>query len=284
VKQLKQLLSIKSILALVALAVALWGSSALALAQAGARVYPQQIELSNNTLAVDVVAENVTSMYGAEFRVKYDPSVLRVQDAAADKDGIQIQPGSLLPADQGFVVANKVDEAEGTIVFALTLLRPAEPVTGSGPLARITFEMLQDRPSSIDVEHAKLVAINPAEPGKMPETIPSEVAALAVGNNGSNELSNDADESSPAARPDTPAGTADGEFPWWIVAVIVLTLGLLVLGGFVVLGVMNKMEVTQPGTPQTREQLPGRPTGRRPSALNPKTPAELTQRSRQSHR
>ena len=113
-------------------------------------------------LIVDIMAENVTNMYGAEFRLKYDPAVLRVVDALADKDGVQILPGSLLPADKGFVVANQVNEAEGTAVFALTLLRPAEPVNGGGPLARITFDVLQDQPSAINVEHAQVVAIDPA--------------------------------------------------------------------------------------------------------------------------
>lgn len=268
----RQLCSIKLPLAAVLAVASLLAIFSLALAQAGAKVYPQQAEASGPTLAVDVIAENVTSMYGAEFRVKYDPAVLRVLDAIPDQEGVQILPGSLLPADQGFVVANQVNEAEGTVVFALTLLRPAAPVSGSGPLARITFEVVQDQPSTINVEHAKLVSIDPAEPGKMPQTIPSELAALSVA--GSAPAADTAppppavDNALAASAASHPVGPS-GEFPWWIVAVIVLTLGLLVLGAFIIMGEMKKSEpALQPAS---------RPAGSRPSAFSPaSSPAEVS--------
>ena len=273
-KNNRQLFSIKLSFAAVLAVVALLVIFSLALAQAGAKVYPQQAEAGGQTLAVDIMAENVTSMYGAEFRVKYDPAMLRVVDAMADQDGVQSLPGSLLPADPGFVVANQVNEAEGTVVFALTLLRPAEPVNGSGPLARITFAVLQDQPSAINVEHAKLVAIDPAQPGKMPETIPSEVAALSVG--GGTAVVDTAaplpaaDSAVAAGAPAAPQAAPAGEFPWWIVAVIVLTLGLLVLAGFVIMGGMNKSEPAP--TPDRRPAA-----GSRPSAFNPvSAPADLS--------
>ena len=57
-------------------------------------------------------ADNVTDMYGAEFQLKYDPAMLAVQDAEPEKDGLQIAPGTLLPPNKGFIVANKVDEIE----------------------------------------------------------------------------------------------------------------------------------------------------------------------------
>lgn len=279
----RQLLSIKLTFAVVVAIISLMAIFSLALAQASAKVYPQQAEAGGQSLVVDIMAENVTSMYGAEFRVKYDPAVLRVVDAIADQDGVQILPGNLLPADQGFVVANQVNEAEGTAVFALTLLRPAEPVNGSGPLARITFDVLQDQPSAINVEHAKLVAIDPAQPGKMPETIPSELAALSVGGSPvvadtsappPPAVDNAAAVAAPVAAPAAPAG----EFPWWIVAVIVLTLGLLVLGGFVIMGGMNRGEPAPP--PAHRLSGSGRP-----SAFNPvSAPADLSRESGRSRR
>lgn len=270
----RQLFSIKLTFAVVLAVIALLAIFSLALAQAGARVYPQQAEAGGQTLIVDIMAENVTSMYGAEFRVKYDPAVLRAVDALADQDGVQILPGSLLPADQGFVVANQVNEAEGTAVFALTLLRPAEPVNGGGPLARITFDVLQDQPSAINVEHAKLVAIDPAQPGKMPETIPSELAALSIGGSpatADTAASLPAAGNAPAAAAPAAASAAPaGEFPWWIVAVIVLTLGLLVLGGFVIMGGMNRSEPA----PQPARRSSG---SSRPSAFNPASaPADLS--------
>ena len=90
----------------------------VAFAQEEARVYAQPLGNADGVLTVDVIAENVTDMYGAEFRLKYDPAMLSVQDFKADQEGIQIEPGSLLPTDQGqgFVVANKVNET-GVVVF-----------------------------------------------------------------------------------------------------------------------------------------------------------------------
>ena len=110
--------------------------SAQAQAQQSANVYLQPVESAEGQLVVNVMVENVTDMYGAEFQLRYNPAVFSVQDTDPNREGIQIEPGTLLPADKGFVVANQVNEAEGTITFALTLLNPAPPATGSGPLAR----------------------------------------------------------------------------------------------------------------------------------------------------
>jgi len=145
-------------------------TASLAWAQDGARVFPLPLESPEGTLVVDVMAENVADLYGAEFRLTYDPSVVAVQDFKPEQDGVQIESGTLLPSGKGFVVANQVDEAAGTVIFAMTLLNPASPVTGSGPLARVTFKVLQDVPSTINVEHAKLVAVDL-------QTIPSHTEA-----------------------------------------------------------------------------------------------------------
>ena len=163
----------KLIFTFLVLIVALALTASLALAQGGARVSLQEVEKTADTLVVDVMADNVTELYGAEFRLAYDPAVLSVQDFKPEQDGVQIQIGSLLPADKGFVVANQADEAAGTITFAMTLLNPAPAVNGGGPLARVTFNVLQGSVSTINVEHAKLVAIDL-------QTIPSETASLTI--------------------------------------------------------------------------------------------------------
>ena len=106
-----------------------------ALAQEVAQLSLRPLSDDGQVVVLELVAENVTDMYGAEFRVSYDPTLVAVQDAQPDKEGVQIEVGTLLPANQGFVVANAVDEAAGTITFAMTLLNPAPAATGSGPLA-----------------------------------------------------------------------------------------------------------------------------------------------------
>ncbi|MBN1993348.1 MAG: hypothetical protein JW953_11665 [Anaerolineae bacterium] len=156
-----------------------------AFAQAEARVYPQVVSATNETIIVEVMVENVTDLYGVEFRLKYDPAALAVQDLETEQGGVQIEGGSLLSADQIFVVANQVDEAGGIITFAVSLLNPAPPIAQDGPLARVTFKVLQQRPSTLDVEHAKLVAFDL-------HTIPCQTAGLALGNkfNGSGDGDN----------------------------------------------------------------------------------------------
>jgi len=214
-------------------------TASLASAQDGARVYAQPLESPQGTLVVDIMAENVTDLYGAEFRLTYDPSVVAVQDFKPEQDGVQIESGTLLPSGKGFVVANQVDEAAGTVIFAMTLLNPASPVTGSGPLARVTFKVLQDVPSTINVEHAKLVAVDL-------QTIPSHTEAFAIGDTSGQRPANAPDVLSSEAPPvPAPAQTApvpvveEEGFPWWIVAAVIMILGILALGGFIVMDGMK---------------------------------------------
>ena len=55
--------------------------SAPVLAQDAARVYLQIVESTDSQVTLDVIAENVSNMYGAEVQLKYDPAVVSVQDA-----------------------------------------------------------------------------------------------------------------------------------------------------------------------------------------------------------
>lgn len=214
---------------------ALLALAPLALAQNGTRVYLQPVESASGLLTVEVLTENVTDLYGVELHLKYDPAVLEIQDGKADQEGVQIEPGALLPVNQGFVVANQADQGQGTILYALTLLNPAPPVNGSGPVARITFKVLQDVPSTISIEQATLVSVNL-------QTIPSELVPLTVGGSAS-------------------AGSQSSGFPWWIIGAVVLGLGAVVLGGLVALVSFNKK-----ARPQTPEKS-GRGSGSRPSAF-----------------
>lgn len=198
--------------------------SSMALAQGGARLFLQPVEATNGILTVDVVAENVTDLYGLEVHLKYDPAVLAAQDAKADQDGIQIEAGSFLPANQGFVVANQTKEVEGEITFAMTLLNPAPAVSGSGPVARVSFKVLQDVPATINIEKATLVSVNL-------QSIPTETVPLTIGDKSAVEAG------SPTNSVAAPAVVDENNsFPWWIVAALVLLLGILAIGAFVVMG------------------------------------------------
>lgn len=247
-------------------------SSSLAFAQGGTRVSLQPIEESNETLVVDVFVENVTDLYGAEFRLSYDPAVLAVQDMKPEQDGVQIEARSLLPQDKGFIVANEADEAAGTVTFAMTLLNPAPAVSGSGALARVTFNILQNFASAIEVEHAKLVAVDL-------QTIPSETMSLAIGEASQAEAAaqNASSNEPPVPAPvNPPPDAGSSAFPWWIVAAVIMVLGILALGGFIVMGGLNKTTTAPPNSLTTPPQPNVEPSatyprGTRPSAFKNQT-------------
>lgn len=172
----------------------------------GARFYLQPVTTTGQAVTADVMVENMTNLYGVEFNLKFDPAAVSVADADPAADGVQIETGTFLPVEQGFVVLNQVNPDEGTIRFAMTLLNPAPPVSGNGALARVTFNLGSGGPSSVDVTDAKLVSADL-------QTIPVETAPLALGGD-----------------------SAGGGFPWWIVAAGIIVLGLIGLVGFIALG------------------------------------------------
>jgi hypothetical protein len=109
-------------------------------AQTPARVRPDPLTLGLRTGeqgAVAVRLEGVEGLYGAEVHLTFDPAVLEVADADAAAPGVQVKPGDWLK--DGFVAVNKADNALGKIDFAVTLLNPAAPVSGSGNLFTVNF-------------------------------------------------------------------------------------------------------------------------------------------------
>ncbi len=109
-------------------------------------------------LVVDVLLADVVDLYGAEVQLHYDPAQLAVQDANPRLPGVQITPGSFLASEDRFVVANIVDTEAGDINLAVTLLKPAPPVSGEGVLATIAFEVLGAGPYAVEVVNAQLVS------------------------------------------------------------------------------------------------------------------------------
>jgi hypothetical protein len=215
-------LSTKITLALLVSVLSTLAVTSLALAWGETQVYLEKLNSTPETLTVDLMVEDVSDLYGAEFQLRYDPAVLAVLDARPEEEGVQIEPGQLLPVDQGFVVMNQVDEANGTITFAMTLLNPAPAANGTGSLGRITFNILQDSPTTIDIPKANLVS-------SQVELIPTETTALNLGQN---------------------------DFPWWIVGAGALVIGILAIGGG--LWLVSKTRQQPATVHQTSRQEPAR--------------------------
>ncbi len=92
----------------------------------------------NQNLPVNIYVQDVIDLYGADVRLSFDPSVAQVVDADPSLPGTQIQPlADFMSPD--FVIRKEANNSAGTIWYAATQLNPSQPVSGSGPLARITF-------------------------------------------------------------------------------------------------------------------------------------------------
>ncbi len=266
----KNVLSVAAILITVLLAVPVMS------AQEGTQVYLLPVSSDDRTIVLEVMADNVADLYGAEFRLTYDPALLTARDANESQDGIQIEPGSLLPVDQGFVVANEVSEVDGEIVFAITLLNPAPAANGRGPLARITFDRLQNDATVIDITHVKLVS-------RDLQTIPHETIAFSIA--GARTVSPpaaDRQTDTTLADSNEPAVAETGSFPWWIVAAAIIVIGILVLAGLIVVGNAKSQPIIRPVTPSSqagKSTYTAGPTGTRPSAFKQQTfPPEVSEK------
>ncbi len=88
--------------------------------------------------------ENVDDGYGVELHFKFDPMQVQIVDADSDTSGIQVLHGDFFDVDQGFLVINEADNDTGEMVYAFTLLSPAEPVSGDGTLVTFDLEMVSD--------------------------------------------------------------------------------------------------------------------------------------------
>ena len=241
----------------------------LALAQQEARLYLEPVSMNSEAVVFDVIAENVTEMYGAEFKLTYDPQVLMVADLNSEQEGVQIAPGTLLPVEQGFVVANKVNDAEGSVTFAVTLLNPAPAASGSGPLATVAFNIQQQVPATIEIVHAKLVSVDLQTIASQTsafsitpdETVAVEQFAEAPGANLA-QVSDQAAASSPTV-----------SFPWWIVAASIIVLGTLALGGLIIMAQPKPIPVNAPSVADTKRSYPTTSLSQntRPSAFKQQT-------------
>ncbi len=104
---------------------------------------------------VDIYVENVVELYGADVRLSFDTTALQVVDADPAASGVQIQLlDTFLSPD--FVVRKVADNDAGTIWYAATQVNPSEAVSGSGPLARITFSALRPGAFTLPITYYKL--------------------------------------------------------------------------------------------------------------------------------
>jgi hypothetical protein len=181
-------------------------------------------------LVVDVLVEDVVDLYGAEVQLRYDPTQLRVQDANPRLEGVQVAPGTLLSANERFVVNNNVDTETGLISFAATLLNPAPPVSGDGILATVAFEIVGGEPNTIEFVKVQLVS--------------SDLVSLDV-------TTQDLEIAAGGGIPTTAAPVG---WPSWALGLVILAAVLLAL--FVAITLIRaRGATTQPASPPVRQSI-----------------------------
>jgi len=178
----------------------IWGfTGAPAAAQnSGTILRPEPISLGLEPGAqglVTILVENVQELYGLELHLAFDPNVLEVVDADPTEAGIQVEPASWW--SEGFVALNRVDNANGRIDFAATLLNPALPVGGELTVVEIQFAAKGMGISDLSVESAILstrdareIAYTPlrggvgVNPGGLPPDLNAEAVSSSAPDTG----------------------------------------------------------------------------------------------------
>lgn len=111
---------------------------------------PPSLQLVPGTTGtVDIRSDGLTNIYGAQFTLEFDPTLLQAVDADGDPgNGVQIAPGTCPAPD--FVVTNSADNAAGTVDYGATQVSPTLPCDG-GVIAFIEFICLDAGPAPVTV-------------------------------------------------------------------------------------------------------------------------------------
>ncbi len=95
---------------------------------------PLQIP-TGQVIPLAVKVANVEGLYGFDVKIKFDPTVIQIEDADPNMPGVQWLPGDFLSYDLSPV--NTADNAAGTAQLVVSQLNPAEAKSGTGTLASL---------------------------------------------------------------------------------------------------------------------------------------------------
>jgi hypothetical protein len=90
----------------------------------------QQIAMGEVT-QVTVYVTNVQGLYSIDISLQFDPSVIEIVGSSPNQP-VQVIPGSFM--DIGYASVNAVDNIQGTVHYAKSLVNANDPKSGSGPL------------------------------------------------------------------------------------------------------------------------------------------------------
>ena len=133
-------------------------------------------------LFVDV--NDVTDLYGVDFRLSFDPAVIEVVDMTAGGN-VNILPvidstGFTTPFTANFMVRNIVDNFRGTIWYASASTNPTLPAQGSGHVARFQIRAKSDGDPNFQFTYIKLSDPNGVEIPATGVITPGSTASTSV--------------------------------------------------------------------------------------------------------
>lgn len=137
-------------------------------AAAGATIFlnpPTVTILPGHTGVQTVQIADALGVYGVQFTISFDPTLLQVVDANSTAVGVQIgfPEDTYFEGKDYFVGRNWVNNTTGLIEFAATLYQPAAPIDGCAVIAKITWQAIAAGWSPIEFEDAKLVDMDGIE-------------------------------------------------------------------------------------------------------------------------
>lgn len=103
---------------------------------------------------VQITVENVTGLWLADVAIAYDPAQLYIQGT---RSGSPVTPGPFIDANNRLVVQNRV--RDGQIEYTVSLVAPAEPVSGTGVIGTFRIYPLAPGPAQLVFTSGELLGL-----------------------------------------------------------------------------------------------------------------------------
>ena len=86
-----------------------------------------------------------------------------------------VTPGGFFEGKPGFTLKNTADAASGVVDYALTLMQPAEPVSGDGVLGTIRFRALKDAAVTISLVSPEFTEVDGQKVAQRVNQVPVQI-------------------------------------------------------------------------------------------------------------
>jgi hypothetical protein len=102
-----------------------------------------------------IIARQINGLQGFEFKVRFDPNIVRIADADPALAGVQIALGDSFRSQTHFIAQNNVDLNSGLIDFAAVMLG-SQGLSGDAVLAQIEWLPYQAGNTTLGLEQVQL--------------------------------------------------------------------------------------------------------------------------------